>query len=162
MSPRAVSHQRILCGAAVCCAPFDTSEVTFYLTRAGPLSTVQWGPSAGPYTIDPHSHSHVRCRSWQAQTAVPTRTPPGVIGWPLPQRSGGRTHSPFLDRTRSPTPWLIRPVYPTAATVESGLRLPRSLKRDVDLENNREVGDAGMLGPAVNFSSKYRVVAAGS
>ena len=85
--------------------------------RAGPFSTAQSGPSSGPYTIDPHSHSHVRCRSWQAQTAVPTRTRPGVIGCPLPQRSGGRTiHSPFADRTRSPTSWLIRQVYPRAAT----------------------------------------------
>jgi hypothetical protein len=48
---------------------------------------------------------------------VPTRTRPGVIGWPLPQRSGGRTiHSPRADRTRSPTSWLICQVYPTAAT----------------------------------------------
>jgi hypothetical protein len=47
---------------------FQTGPFLCQRTRAGPFSTAQSGPSSGPYTIDPHSHSHVRCQSPQAHT----------------------------------------------------------------------------------------------
>ena len=86
---------------------------------AGPLSVAQSAPSAGPYVIDPQSHSHVRWRrSPQQQAMLPTRTWPGVIGWPLPQPWGGRTmHAPSVLRTSSPTS-RIPQVYPVVAAIE--------------------------------------------
>ncbi len=57
-------------------------------------------------TIDPHSHIHVRCRSWQALKAVPTWTRPPVIGGAVAatlRQSRPSPLRPFRRDLRTPT-----------------------------------------------------------
>ena len=75
---------------------------------------------------------------------LPTRTCPGVIGWPLPHRCGGRTiHWPPVDRTSRPT-WTTREVVPVghAANDSSRRRLLQSNGQRI-IPGRHSILDAG-------------------